>query len=60
MRLPKDVVFVLGDNRDHSLDSRFWGYVPVENIVGRASMIYWSIDSVTKHTRTDRIGKCIR
>ncbi|MCI0355312.1 MAG: S26 family signal peptidase, partial [Acidobacteria bacterium] len=39
--------FVLGDNRDHSLDSRYWGFVPQENIVGRPLLIYWSVADPT-------------
>jgi signal peptidase I len=38
-------IFCLGDNRDHSLDSRFWGPVPLENIKGRAVLIYWSYEA---------------
>jgi signal peptidase I len=34
----------MGDNRDNSLDSRFWGTVPRGSIVGRAMFVYWSID----------------
>lgn len=41
VKVPADSLFVLGDNRDSSEDSRYWGYVPKENIVGRAFLIYW-------------------
>jgi signal peptidase I len=41
--VPKDNYFVLGDNRDQSLDSRYWGFVPQENVVGRPLIIYWSL-----------------
>lgn len=39
--VPANSLFVLGDNRDSSEDSRYWGYVPAENIVGEAFLIYW-------------------
>jgi signal peptidase I len=41
--VPEGSYFVMGDNRDDSLDSRYWGFVPQENIVGRPLVIYWSM-----------------
>jgi signal peptidase I len=43
--VPPDQYFALGDNRDESLDSRYWGFVPRQNIIGRPLVIYWSIRS---------------
>jgi signal peptidase I len=42
--VPAGHYFMMGDNRDRSLDSRFWGFVPRENIVGRPLFVYWSLD----------------
>ncbi|MBP9855012.1 MAG: signal peptidase I [Candidatus Omnitrophica bacterium] len=44
--VPEGYVFVLGDNSQSSHDSRYWGFVPVENIVGRAEIIYWPFNRV--------------
>jgi signal peptidase I len=58
--VPPDSYFGMGDNRDVSLDSRFWGFIPRENIIGRPLFIYWSFDTPKdQYERTsmaDRVG----
>ncbi len=39
--IPEDALFVMGDNRNNSSDSRAWGIVPLENVIGKALMVYW-------------------
>ncbi|HTS63876.1 MAG TPA: signal peptidase I [Candidatus Acidoferrales bacterium] len=46
--VPADSYFAMGDNRDSSLDSRYWGFVPRANIVGKPLIIYWSYDAPTE------------
>nr|WP_321464269.1 signal peptidase I [uncultured Desulfobulbus sp.] len=49
-------VFVMGDNRDNSYDSRFYGFIPIETIKGKFIQIYWSWDKETSSIRWNRIG----
>jgi signal peptidase I len=47
--VPPGNYFAMGDNREVSLDSRYWGFIPRENIIGRPMFIYWSFDSDPSH-----------
>ena len=60
--VPEGMYFVMGDNRDDSADSRFWGFVPDKNIVGKAVLIWMSWDGHKSGVpvRWDRLGKVIR
>jgi len=54
--VPPNSYFAMGDNRDSSLDSRYWGFVPRENIIGKPLIIYWSYDAPTDQLSDPSIG----
>jgi signal peptidase I len=53
--VPPNSYFAMGDNRDNSSDSRYWGFVPRENIIGKPLIIYWSYDATTEDLNSSSI-----
>lgn len=54
--VPPNSYFAMGDNRDSSLDSRYWGFVPRENIIGKPLIIYWSYDASTEDLNNSSVS----
>lgn len=60
IQVPQGSIFVMGDNRDHSLDSRYWGFVPLKDVMGKAFLIYFSWDGENTNVRWNRLGNLLR
>jgi signal peptidase I len=57
--VPQHQLFMMGDNRDRSHDGRFWGFVDLDDVKGKAFLIYWSWDGQDRWVRWERLGSLI-
>ncbi len=57
--VPANQFFAMGDNRDNSSDSRYWGFVPRENITGKPLLVYWSYRASTEELTGDSVGSIV-
>ena len=57
--VPKGTIFTMGDNRDQSYDSRFWGFVDLKDVMGKAFVIYWSWNKEDNSVRWSRLGSLL-
>jgi signal peptidase I len=58
--VPEGQLLVLGDNRDNSRDSRFWGFLPIDQVKGRAMFVYWSYEATREEYRRDSWGEWLK